>query len=385
MDQINFNNVIESPREKPFYQKVLKIILSFLDDNQRATLMDIIQLTEGGDRRTIRLLDEMVKYQLIRFKNGYFYPTKKESVPLTRAAAVCPGCKGKIVNQGHKQYQSIKNKMRVIYATKPKPTFVFDQRPVTIETSLRRAFYLAWRGDIHRKKIALIGDDDLTSLALGFLNLAQEIVVFEIDKRLVKFLRQQVKKYHLKVRVFERDVISGISPRYRHRFDVFLADPTPTSAPFTVFVNAGLQLLKKSEGVVGYLSFYPSCMDKSISLQTILTKMNLMITDSIPFFTEYEVIDKTYSEKDIKLMRQYSRSVLKMAFYEYLVRIQTTQNTKIMPLKIKLQDIIGRATQRVLKNFDKDPAINEGKNVKRYLLKSAHSLIKNKNRKIVFK
>ncbi len=385
MSQIKFNNVIENANEKPFYKKALKIIISFLQDNQRATLTDIIKFTEGGDRRTIRLLDEMVKNHLIKFKNGYFFPGHPLALRITRKATVCSHCQGKLINQNHQQYQAIAKKMKIIYAIRPKPTFIFDQRPVTLETSLRRAFYLTWRGDICGKRIVLIGDDDLTSLTLGFLGLAKEIVVFEIDKRLVNFLKEQVNKYHLKIKIIGRDILSGVPSSYLHRFDVFLADPTPTPVPFATFVNAGLRLLKKGECGVGYLSFYPSHMDKNISLQKILTKMNLMITDSIPFFTEYEVIKKTYSERDIKLMRQYSRSELKMAFYEYLVRVQTTNKTKTMPLKIKLQDIVGRATERVLKNIDKDPAINESERFKKYLIRSANNLIKNKNRRLIFK
>ena len=385
MKLVNLDNVIENKSEKSFYKKVIAKIVGYLENNGRASLSEILRFVEGGDRRTLRLLNEMVMANLIKFKNNYFYPSKKKRYKLTSQNAACSWCQGKIINQQSRQFLYLKRIMQKIYSLRPTPTFIFDQRPITLETTLNRAFYLAWRGDLQSKRIVLIGDDDLTSLALSFLNLAKEIVVFEIDKRFVRFLREQSAKYYLKMRVVEKDVLSGISTKYRHRFDIFLADPTPTTAPFTAFVNAGVKLLKKGEGRVGYLSFLPSCMDKSIDLQRVLTQMNLLITDSIPFFTEYEVIKKTYSIRDLKLLKQYVRRPLKTAFYEYLVRVETTPQTKIKPLTIRLKDIFGRATKRVLQDLSKDPAADPGLSMNNYLAQTVRRLTKEQNRKIKFK
>lgn len=382
MRKVNFNNVIESPPEKLFYKKVLVKIMNYLQNNGSAKFSEIVKFVEGGDRRTLRLLNEMVTTGLIKFKKDHFYLAKDKLCKLSSRDVGCPKCQGKIINIDNKRLSKVKKIMKRIYRSRPSPTFIFDQRPATSETTIRRALYLVWRGDIQAQKVVLIGDDDLTSLVLGFLNLAQEIVVFEVDKRLIHFLKKQARKYHLRIKVVERDILSGVPIKYQNKFDVFLADPTPTPAPFTAFVNAGIRLLKRGEGRIGYLSFLPSCMDKSIALQRILTQMNFIITDLIPFFTEYEVIKKIYSNQDLKLLKKYSKNDLKTAFYEHLVRVETTDKTKIRPLRIKLKNILGRATKRVLQDLTKDPAVSSGQTIKKYLIQAAHKLIKNKNKKL---
>jgi len=290
MKKINFNNVIEHKSELPFYKNLPFKIISFLKTNEKGSFSEIIKFAGGTSRKTLRLLNEMINNGLIKFKNGYFFLPSKRKYEITRMEVICRNCNGKIVERTNRFYQRIKNLMEKIYPLRPPPTFIFDQRPVNLDTTIRRAFYLVWRGDVQSKKIAIIGDDDLTSLALGFLNLSKEIVVFEIDKRLVKFLKEQSTKYHLNIKVIEKNVFFGIPTKWRNRFDVFLTDPTPKLVPFTVFLNAGIKLLKREENKVGYLSIYPSHSAKLIDFQKILTKMNLIITDIIPYFTEYEII-----------------------------------------------------------------------------------------------
>ncbi len=362
LKKISFQKVIESPQEKHFYEEVFFEIINFLQKNGKSTFQEIIKFVQGGDRRTLRLLDEMVKNKFISFSSGNFFIKPRKTSVITPSLKMkdiaCPKCSNGVINNNDPYFQKLKNIMQKIYIKRPKPTFIFDQRPVTFETTIKRAFYMVWRGDIQDKKIAIIGDDDLTSLALGFLKMAKSITVFEIDKRFVRFLRKMSKLYNLKLHIIERDVLQGIPKRYLENFDVFMADPTPTAVPFTVFVNTGIKLLKKEKEMVGYLSFYSSSMPRSIELQRILTEMNLMITDCIPFFTEYEAIKRTYSPRDLKLIKQYADQFPKVGFFESLVRVETTLKTKTKRVSAKLEDMIGRATKRVLKNNDKDPALN---------------------------
>lgn len=379
MGSIKFNNVIENISELPFYRSIVAKIINYLRINHRARLSEIIKYVEGGDRRTLRLLNEMVKAGLVQFKNGYFSVPRAPRYSIPSQDVVCHNCQGKIVNSRHHLFVKIKKIMKKIYSLRPLPTFIFDQRPVTLDTTLRRAFYLVWRGDLQDKRIALVGDDDLTSLVLGFLGLAKEMVVFEIDKRWVKFIKQQAIKYKLNIKVVEKNILNGLPRQYKQCFDVFLADPTPTAIPFTAFVNTGLKLLKPGVGRTGYLSFYPSCMAKTMDLQKILTRMNLMITDSLPFFTEYEIIPHTYRPADELLFKKYNAGFLKTAFFEYLVRVETTALSRPKTLKITTADIIGRATKRACKNPTKDPA---AKTNSPYLKMAMKNLLKNKNKKI---
>lgn len=217
---------------------------------------------------------------------------------------------------------------------------------------------MVWKRDIQNKKIAILGDDDLTSIALGLTGLAKEIIVFEIDNRLVNFIKDKSKTLGLNIKVVEQDLTKSISREYLNYFDLFMTDPTPIKVPFTIFANVGVKLLNKKKTSVGYLSFLPSCMPKSIDVQRIITRMGLLITDVIPFFTQYDFVKETYSKEDLELLRKYSNNLSEISFFEHLIRVETTKETKSIPIKYKREDLFGRATKRVLKDPKKDPAIS---------------------------
>jgi hypothetical protein len=57
-----------------------------------------------------------------------------------------------------------------------------DQFLATAETVVRRALLFQFFQDVSGKRIALLGDDDFTSVALTLLNPAVSVTVFEIDE-----------------------------------------------------------------------------------------------------------------------------------------------------------------------------------------------------------
>lgn len=354
---IDFNKIIENPNEAELYENLALEIIDYLKCNRNVKFNDLIKNVGCSDRRTLRLLDQMVNLKKIIFENDSF-SLNKSDIPIIESSEVsCKYCEGKMISLDGK-IEDIMSIMKKIYEEKPKPTFIFDQRPVNYETTVRRAAYLIWRRDIQGKKIAILGDDDLTSIAVGLTGLSKDIVVFEIDKRLANFIKKQSKKFKLNITVIEQDLTKEIPQEYVDKFDVFMTDPTPTRTPFTVFTNVGIKLLNKKKTSVGYLSFLPSCMPKNIELQKIITNMGLLITDIIPFFTQYDFVKETYSKKDLELLQKYSKGKSDVSFFEHLIRVETTKETKITPIEYKIEDLFGRATKRVLENPEKDPAIS---------------------------
>lgn len=382
---IKFNLVIENKFELGFYKNLAQNITDFLEINGPATFEEIIEFVGGSDRRTVRMLNEMVNLDTVNYRKRYFFAKNPRSYPLYSGEVLCTNCQGKLVGKKTRVHVLLNQLMKKISAKRPQPTFVFDQRPVTLETTINRALYATWRGDLHSKRIAVIGDDDLTSLAIGFLGIVKEIVVFEIDRRLNKFIREinarLGDKINPSVRVVSLDVLKGIPERFRHRFDVFMTDPTPNPLPFVTFVNAGIELLKRGAGGIGYLSIYPSHTPKTIEFQKELTSMNLIITDSIPFFTNYTAIPETYSPADKALLKKFSASKTKIGFFESLLRIETTAKTKLKQIQSPREQFLGTATKRVLKEPMRDPAMQNEPKSRSYLLSETKRLIRNKHRK----
>ena len=204
--QIKWNLVIESEEELSLYEQVLEDVLNYLDSNSKATFQEIVKYVNGNDRRTLRLLDQLVKNNFITFD----YPNFKllETTlcqEITPNSVRCPLCDSKMIytNGALKDISLI---MEEIFSNKFDPTFVFDQRPVNCETSMKRAGYMVLRGDIKDKSIAVVGDDDLTSVAIALTRLANRITLFEIDERIINFVQEISKRYNLDIEVVNVDL-----------------------------------------------------------------------------------------------------------------------------------------------------------------------------------
>ncbi len=384
LKRVNFTSIIENKVELDFYRDLSMRVVEFLKLNGSCSFDDIIKFVGGSERRTIRLLGEMLDAEVLDRKNDTFF-LRDGTLPKNRPVELlCSHCRGTLINVDSKIGRSARKFMAKIYQQKPVPTFLFDQRPVTLNTTVNRALYATWRGDLAGKRIAVIGDDDLTSLAIGYLGVAKEVVVFEIDKRITNFIKKMNSKYlkHRGTRITtvnENIIANRIPKKYQNNFDVFFADPTPQPLPFTAFVNVGIKLLRKKG--VGYLSLYPSHSPKTIDFQRNLTAMGLLMTDVIPFFTEYGSIDQLYRPTDRVLFRDFSIRKHDISFFEYMMRVETTETTAVKPVKnVSLEKFLGKATKRILDDPQKDPAMGVPRGVS-YLRAQTRYLAKNRHKK----
>ena len=98
--------------------------------------------------------------------------------------------------------------------------------------------------------------------------------------------------------------------------------------------------------------------------------MDFMITDLIPYFTQYDFVLHTYNNKDRALLEKYAAREEKISFYEYLLRCETTSKTKKVDVHYSKKELVGSATMRVLKDPSKDPVLSTNyydANIQRYL------------------
>jgi len=367
MKIIQYDNVIENESERDFYIETHKKILDFIEKEGETTFWKIVRKVQGSDRRILRLLNEMQLIEEIKIENKKISLINKKDHSLKSKDIFCKNCEGKII-QFDENWLNILKKMKEIYKNKPTPTFIYDQRPVNAKTTVRRAAYLRYKRDLIDKEIAVIGDDDLTSIAIGLTKVAKRVVVFDIDKRLVNYINKVSEEQGLNVKAYRYDLTKQIPKEFSNKFDVFLTDPTPNPDCFSLFVSIGLRLLKKESGCVGYVSFFPSHQKEEIDFQKILTDWGLIITDMIPKFTEYDFVEFTYRDKDKELLKKFDTGEERLSFTENITRFITSEDT----LDIQYFNVShfspGKATQRVLENIEKDPAYMKGE--KEFVLES---------------
>lgn len=176
---------------------------------------------------------------------------------------------------------------------RPKVDVKLDQSHATAETILKRAVYLYQNDALEGRDVLILGDDDLTSLALGVfakhLNLnIRRIVVLEYDRRLVSYLSDVAQKEDLPITVLAHDLREEIPTDLVGQFDVFLTDPPYTLAGLELFVSRGASALMPQVGKQGFVCFGRRTPIETASAIGALVKMGFAPIEILPNFNAYD-------------------------------------------------------------------------------------------------
>ena len=175
---------------------------------------------------------------------------------------------------------------------RPLPDFSLDQSHVDATTLALRAAYLHDTDSIEGRKIAFVGDDDLTSLALGIFMAefgleASKITLFDVDKRILKFVSEASVEIGLDIETVECDLRGGIPGDHRGKYDVFFTDPPYTVDGLRLFASAGVSMLGSGVGRKAFISFSPKSPDRMLEGFSAILEMGLVLQETTPFFNRY--------------------------------------------------------------------------------------------------
>eukprot|EP01087_Luapelamoeba_hula_P022290 TRINITY_DN7954_c0_g1_i1.p1 TRINITY_DN7954_c0_g1~~TRINITY_DN7954_c0_g1_i1.p1 ORF type:complete len:407 (-),score=69.72 TRINITY_DN7954_c0_g1_i1:120-1340(-) len=171
---------------------------------------------------------------------------------------------------------------------RPRAKEEFDQWYMTPQQALHRITFIHSRGDLVNKRILVIGDDDLLGVAAGFTRLAAEVVVLEVDQRIIDFTNRVAKEYNLNLRAQTFDARSPLPDELVAHFDVFVSDPVETVEGCKVFISRGVTGLRDVGSTVYFgLTTLESDRKKWFDVQRLIFEMNFALTDVIRNFTEY--------------------------------------------------------------------------------------------------
>ena len=175
---------------------------------------------------------------------------------------------------------------------RPEPyDLLYDQGNITCQAVKERVRFMLENLDLQGRRIAVLGDDDLISLFIARLGVADKVTVFEIDERFCKFISQVSKKHNLKVEVVRHDLAKSLPKKYLGKYDVFICDPSETLSSFKMFIFRGLSLLKKGWGQSGYfgVTTLESSLKKWRSFQRMILNLHkVAIFSIIPHFSFYD-------------------------------------------------------------------------------------------------
>jgi predicted methyltransferase len=177
-------------------------------------------------------------------------------------------------------------------AGRPDVDVRLDQSHALPETALRRAAYVYENDGLEGRRVLVLGDDDLTSLALGLaarsLGLrVKAITVLEVDSRLCGFLSDAARSEGLPVEVVPGDLREPLPDRLRATQDAFLTDPPYTLEGLGLFVSRAVQALRPEPGKPGFICFGHRRPAEAAAAIGAIAAAGLAPVEIVPDFNHY--------------------------------------------------------------------------------------------------
>ena len=180
---------------------------------------------------------------------------------------------------------------------RPDADVSLDQSHATAETAIRRAVYLFEHDAIEGRSLLFLGDDDLTSVAVGLLAVElnirpRNVTVLDVDDRLVTFLSKSspsgVSPAGCPVDTMLHDLRHPIPESMVGRFDVFFTDPPYTIEGLRLFVDRGVRALRPEVGKLGFICFGRKSPLETVAIGRTLADLNLASVEIVPDFNRYD-------------------------------------------------------------------------------------------------
>jgi predicted methyltransferase len=223
---------------------------------------------------------------------------------------------------------SLAARYRRMAAGRPPPVGTFDQGHLTVDSVLARVRDLAGFGDLYEGvRIAVLGDDDLLSLALALTGAPERVAVFEVDDRLTRFIADRATQGGLPVEVHTVDLRRPLPARHLGGFDVFVCDPSETEAGLRMFVGRGLSCLRPGPGGAGYfgMTLIEADLAKWRALQRWLTGFPVAVSAILPDHGRYENWPTQAEEAQAFGVAAFSRPARSVWYRSSLFRVETLE------------------------------------------------------------
>lgn len=201
-------------------------------------------------------------------------------------AAVCPGCGGRRIALPP-EVARLRVGLADVAAAAPPPLVELDQCHCTPKTKLRRVLAMHEADAIAERRILLLGDDDLISVALlrfvrTFGVRIEEVVVVDVDDRLLTFIGSELGGAPFPFRCVQHD----LRQPFAGRFDTVVTDPPYTAAGAKLFLTRARAVLA-DDGADVFFSYGSRRPGVQFAVQQTLAELGLEIRSLTRDFNDY--------------------------------------------------------------------------------------------------
>jgi predicted methyltransferase len=191
------------------------------------------------------------------------------------------------------ELRSLRRRLKEVAVAAPPPAVTLDQCHCTLETKLRRVIALHEAGALVGRRILLLGDDDLTSVAIrlfverfGSEATIARLTVVDVDPALLEFVGDALRGAPFPAECVAHDVREPLPPALCGAFDTVLTDPPYTAAAGRLFLSRAAAALGGRGGTV-FLAFGSRRPGVSFALQRAITESGFAIRELVRDFNSY--------------------------------------------------------------------------------------------------
>lgn len=198
--------------------------------------------------------------------------------------------------------------IRVKYGLEPKREY--DQFFATPRSTVEKAKMLMDKDLVDGKRIALVGDDDLVSIALGIMTPTyKKITIYDIDKRILDLISKVAADYGIEnIETVQHDVRKDFTKAALGKHDVVLIDPPYTKSGAKLFLHRAIELLRVRtdfQGSYVFLNYGVGLRNPldTIKIQDVINQYSLVIEDKLNKYTRYFGAETVGSASSIYVLK----------------------------------------------------------------------------------
>ncbi len=200
---------------------------------------------------------------------------------------------------------------RIVNELPLRPVRHLDHVSATPLTCLKRALFLAKNYELGGATILLLGDHDLTSLALAQVAPGIAITVVDSDERILDYINMVAAQHGWTIRTLFADRRIELPRSVEASCDLVLTDPPYTPEGIRLFLARGLESLKPTNSArllfcYGFSERHPAL---GLKVQSVLHDLRLVTEAILPHFNRYRGAEALASSAALYVCRPTRRSL----------------------------------------------------------------------------
>jgi N4-bis(aminopropyl)spermidine synthase len=205
----------------------------------------------------------------------------------------CRRCRGRGL-EVPRSFGAVIGELRELAEAAPRPRVEIDQCHCTVETKVRRVLAMYEAGALGGRRVLVLGDDDLTSVAvrlvverLGRPAALRGLAVVDVDPKVAAFVDEALRGARFEVEVAVHDLRAPLPQRFAGAADTVFADPPYTNSGGELFLSRAADATAGRAGRDVFLAFGARRPDDALAVQRAIAFMGFVVRRLVRNFNEY--------------------------------------------------------------------------------------------------